>query len=125
MVVLEGITIGGKSVREHPKVLNHKDAILFLEELVTDNGELSAWNIKNIHMLILKEVDNKNAGKYREENVIISGVSKNPVDFRVPEQMEKLIFEYDTWISYHPLIRVALLYSEFVFILLWMEMVER
>ena len=34
-----------KSVIEHLEVINHKDAILFLEELVKSDVELSEWNI--------------------------------------------------------------------------------
>ena len=116
-VVLEGITIGGKSVKEHLEVINHKNAILFLEDLVKSNTDISEWNIKNIHSLILKEIDNENAGKYRTENVKISGASQIPVDYvKVPEEMEKLIYRYDNWKQYHPLIRAALLHGEFVFI---------
>lgn len=33
-VVLEGITIGGKTLREHLEVVNHKDAILYIEDIV-------------------------------------------------------------------------------------------
>ena len=33
-VVLEGITIGGKSVREHIEAINHENAIEYLEELI-------------------------------------------------------------------------------------------
>ena len=116
-VVLEGITIGGKSVKEHLEVINHKNAILFLEDLVKSNTDISEWNIKNIHSLILKEIDNENAGKYRTENVKISGASQIPVDYvKVPEEMEKLIYRYNNWKQYHPLIRAALLHGEFVFI---------
>lgn len=117
-VVLEGITIGGKSVKEHLEVINHKEAILFLEELVQKDENISEWNIKNIHNLILKEIDNENAGKYRMENVKILGVSKNPIDYlKVPEEMERLINRYEqNWKSYHPLIKAALLHGEFVFI---------
>ena len=116
-VVLEGITIGGKSVKEHLEALNHKEAILFLEDLVNGNTELSEWNIKNLHALILKGIDNQNAGKYRQENVVISGATQKPVDYvQVPEKMEKLILEYDEWQQFHPLIRAALLHGEFVFI---------
>lgn len=116
-VVLEGITIGGKSVKEHLEVLNHKEAILFLEDLVNGNTELSEWNIKNLYALILKGIDNQNAGKYRQENVVISGATQKPVDYvQVPEKMEKLILEYDEWQQFHPLIRAALLHGEFVFI---------
>lgn len=116
-VVLEGITIGGKSVKEHLEALNHKEAILFLEDLVNGNTELLEWNIKNLHALILKGIDNQNAGKYRQENVVISSATQKPVDYvQVPEKMEKLILEYDEWQQFHPLIRAALLHGEFVFI---------
>ena len=116
-VVLEGITIGGKSVREHLEVINHKEAILFLEELVKNNSSISEWNIKNIHALILKGIDNNNAGKYRLENVRISGATQIPIDYiKVPEAMEKLMIEYENWDDYHPLIKSALLHGEFVFI---------
>ena len=116
-VVLEGITVGGKSVREHLEVINHKEAILFLEDLVKNDVDISEWNIKNIHSLILKEINNENAGKYRLENVKISGATQVPTDYvKVPEEMEKLMYRYKEWNQYHPLIRSALLHGEFVFI---------
>ena len=115
-VVLEGITIGGKTIREHLEAINHKEAIEFLEELVQDNNELSEIDIKNIHAIVLKGIDNENAGRYRTENVIISGASHIPPDaIIVPESMEKLIYRYDEWKEkYHPIIVAALLHAEFV-----------
>lgn len=115
-VVLEGITIGGKTMREHLEAINHKEAIEFLEELVQYNDELSEIDIKNIHAIVLKGIDNENAGRYRTENVIISGASHIPPDaIIVPESMEKLIYRYDEWKEkYHPIIVAALLHAEFV-----------
>ena len=115
-VVLEGITIGGKTIREHLEAINHKEAIEFLEELVQNNNELSEIDIKNIHAIVLKGIDNENAGRYRTENVIISGASHIPPDaIIVPESMEKLIYRYDEWKEkYHPIIVAALLHAEFV-----------
>ena len=115
-VVLEGITIGGKTIREHLEAINHKESIDFLEELVQDNNELSEIDIKNIHAIVLKGIDNENAGRYRTENVIISGASHIPPDaIIVPESMEKLIYRYDEWKEkYHPIIVAALLHAEFV-----------
>ena len=116
-VVLEGITIGGKSINEHLEVINHKQAILFLEELVNQNNKLTELDIKNIHGLVLKEIDNANAGKYRNVNVRILGAKLIPTDYvKVPEEMEKLINKYEGWEEYHPLIKAALLHGEFVFI---------
>jgi len=115
-VVLEGITIGGKTMREHLEAINHKEAIEFLEELINDNSELSEMDIKNIHALVLKGIDDQNAGRYRTENVIISGASHIPPEsVIVPEFMEKLIYRYDEWKErYHPIIVAALLHAEFV-----------
>lgn len=114
-VVLEGITVGGKSIKEHLEAINHEKAILFLDDLVKDNEPISEWNIKNIHQLILKDIDNENAGRYRKENVTIKGATHIPPDYlKVPELMKKLILTYNTWSEYHPIIQAALLHGELV-----------
>lgn len=114
-IVLEGITVGGKSIKEHLEAINHEKAILFLDDLVKDNKPISEWNIKNIHGLILKDIDNENAGRYQKENVTIKGATHIPPDYlKVPELMEKLILTYNTWSEYHPIIRAALLHGELV-----------
>ena len=114
-VVLEGITVGGKSIKEHLEAINHEHAILFLQTIVKDDNPINEWNIKNIHALILKEIDNENAGRYRNENVTIKGATHIPPDFvKVPELMEKLILNYKTWNKYHPIIQATLLHGELV-----------
>lgn len=114
-VVLEGITVGGKSIKEHLEAINHEQAILFLDELVKEDNPITEWNIKNIHQLILKEIDNENAGKYRKENVTIKGAAHILPDYiTVPELMEKLILNYKTWNIYHPIVKAALLHGELV-----------
>ena len=115
-VVLEGITIGGKSVVEHLEAINHREAILFLEALIENNEALSEWNIKSIHGLILKEIDNQNAGKYRSENVVIGGAEHiPPKHYEIDLLMQKLIMEYkEEWRFFHPVLRATLLHGEFV-----------
>ena len=114
-VVLEGITIGGKTIREHLEALNHEDAIEYLESLLEYKSDISEWNIKELHYLIMKGIDNDNAGKYRNSNVTISGATHIPPDYiKVPELMEKLIINYKSWINFHPLIRAALIHGELV-----------
>src|SRR5580698_10405582 len=66
-VVLEGITVGGKSIREHFEAMNHRDAILYVEDIVSKAKPLSEWQIRNIHSLVLKSIDNEEAGRYRRE----------------------------------------------------------
>ena len=114
-VVLEGITVGGKSIKEHLEAINHEKAILYLDEIVKDENPITEWNIKNIHQLILKDIDNENAGRYRKENVTIKGAIHIPPDYlKIPELMEKLILTYNTWSGYHPIVRASLLHGELV-----------
>ncbi len=115
-VVLEGFTIGGKTMVEHLEAINHRDAILYIEDLVSSHESISEWNIRNIHSLILKEIDNKNAGRYRTENVLISGAEHiPPKSYDVGDLMQELIEEYyHNWEDYHPVLRATLLHGEFV-----------
>jgi len=114
-VVLEGITIGGKSVNEHLEAINHKDAILFLESIIKKETKLTLRDIRDIHKLISKEIDSPNAGTLRNENVIILGATHIPPNYlKVPEELERLMINYENWNSLHPIIRAGLLHGEFV-----------
>lgn len=116
-VVLEGITIGGKRLREHLEVINHKDAILYVEEIVRNEEKLTEWQIKNIHRLVLKGIDDENAGQYRRQNVIISGAKHVPPDYLVlNDEMHKFIewYKLKNVKDMHPIERAARVHGEFV-----------
>lgn len=115
-VVLEnGITVKGKPLKDHLETINHKAAIEFIEELVRKDGVLTEYVIKSIHYLILKEIDSGNAGKYREENVLISGAKHTPPMFAsIPFEMQKLIERYYSWKDLHPVVKACYLHGEFV-----------
>jgi Fic family protein len=112
-VVLEGITIGGKSLREHFEAINHRDAILFVEGLVQKNQLLTEWDIRNIHQLILNNIDAENAGAYRKVNVLISGASHTPPEhFLVSEKMSRFVSSINY--ELHPVERAARIHVDFV-----------
>lgn len=115
-VVLEnGITIKGKPLKDHLEAINHKEAIEFIETLVNRKTQLTEYDIKSIHYLILKQIDNQNAGKYRAENVLISGAKHvPPIYLNVPFEMQKLLDKYQTWEGFHPAVRACFLHGEFV-----------
>lgn len=97
-VILEdGITIGkGKSLREHLEVINHKEAIDYIDDIVSKNIDISERVIRDLHYIILKSIDNKNAGEYRNTNVLISGSANRPLEhFLVKERMQELIEWYN------------------------------
>lgn len=114
-VVLEGITIGGKTLREHFEVINHAEAILYIEDMVKNKEELSEYAIKSIHSLILKNIDNDNAGRYRNQNVIISGAEHIPPShILVQEKMEEFINWYKSCNNIHPVLKAAKVHVDFV-----------
>jgi Fic family protein len=115
-VVLEGIAVGGKTMREHLEVLNHRDAITYVEEIAQKNEPLSEWQIKNLHRLVLKGIDDKYAGVYRDQQVFISGAKHTPpAPFLMKEQMEQLINWYGQDAKkLHPVTRGAMLHAIFV-----------
>jgi Fic family protein len=114
-VVLEGITIGGKSLREHFEVINHKEAIDYVEAIVQNQEPLSERQIKSIHHLVLKNVDDRNAGQYRQENVVIAGAEHLPPDYiKVSESMSGLMEWYSRSREMHPVECAARLHVDFV-----------
>ena len=115
-IALEGITIGGKTIREHLEAINHRDAIFFVEKFVTKQQPLDEWMIKSLHQLVLKNIDTANAGSYRKVNVLISGAEHRPPQaLQVAEQMATFIGWYNKSAqTLHPIERAARVHGEFV-----------
>ncbi|MEQ7050901.1 hypothetical protein ABN764_09605 [Paenibacillaceae sp. P-4] len=54
LVLEQGLTIGGKKLREHFEVINHAEAIAYIQELLRQDQELTEYVVKSIHHLVLK-----------------------------------------------------------------------
>lgn len=115
-VVLEGITVGGKALREHFEAINHRDAILYVEDIIKKQEPFSERQIRNIHQLILKNIDDENAGRYRQQNVLISGATTNPPDHTLlNDKMAQFIDWYNQEAhKLHPVERAAKVHADFV-----------
>ena len=99
-VVLEkGITVGGKSLKEHLEATNHARAIDFVTALVGRRRAISEQDVLRLHELVLAGIDSGNAGSYRAVPVRIAGstvVLPNPR--RVPDLMQ----DFCTWLRAKP-----------------------
>lgn len=96
LVIEKGLTIGGKSLNEHLEAVNHSHAIDFIKEIANDSEPITEHNLLQIHSLILQGIDNANAGKYRNVQVLISGAKHVPPQpYLVAKQMEDLFFWYN------------------------------
>ncbi len=116
IVVNEGITISGKSMREHLEAINHKDAIDFVKLLIKNKNAITESNILAIHNLILRGIDINNAGRYRNVQVMIKG-SKHlpPQPYLVAKQMEEMYIWYNSnKKNLHPVILAAEMHERLV-----------
>lgn len=114
-ILEDGITIAGKSMREHLEAINHKQAIILTEEIVKNKEVVSERLIKELHAIILYGIDPSNAGVYRKHDVIISGASHTPPSHTVvPQLMTDLMVWYDKDTYLHPLEKAAIFTSKFV-----------
>ncbi len=93
-MVLRGLTIDKKSLKEHLEVIGHKEAFAYVRELVSDDTPLSETVIKNIHYLVLADKKD-DRGIYRKIPVKIMGASHEPVQpYLIAEKMEQLLVNY-------------------------------
>ncbi len=109
IVINKGLTIGGKSMREHLEATNHYEAVLYIRDLIQDDIPFSEKLIKDIHSIILRGIDRQNAGKYRNVPVAISGSRHVPPQpWQVPRLMEDLVlWVEDNRSALHPVILAA------------------
>ena len=115
-VVLEGITVGGKPLKDHLEAVNHRDAIHYVESLVSQKQVLSERVILDIHNLVLKGIDDQQAGRYRQQNVIITGASTTPAHFlHVREAIQALVAWHESKPAQalHPVEREAQMHVRF------------
>jgi Fic family protein/DNA-binding XRE family transcriptional regulator len=109
LVINEGITISGKSMREHLEAINHQDAVLFIKDIINKKTDLKERDLLQLHNLILRGIDIENAGKYRSVQVMIKGSRHMPPQpFLVPKQMEEIFLWYELHKNkMHPILLAA------------------
>jgi len=78
LVLNRGLTIGGKSLREHFEVINHAEAITYLESFIEKKTALSDDFIRGLHRRILHNIVELEAGMYRRHNVRIVAANHLP-----------------------------------------------
>lgn len=118
LVLEKGITIEGKSLREHLEATNHLKAINFIRSIVKKGHQYITENtIKDIHKLILAGIDDKWAGVYRQIQVFIRGASvEPPTPDKVPVKMLKLAEWLQSIQGEHPVKVAADFHFRFVVI---------
>ena len=111
-MVLEGITVDGKPLKDHLEAVGHRDAFRYVQQLVTVKAPFSERVIKEIHSLVLLDKP-EDRGVYRRIPVRIVGAHHEPPQpYLVPVQMERLVADFAED-RRHPVHSAALFHLEF------------
>ncbi len=97
LVVEEGMTLTGKSLKDQAEARNLGEAVDYLEELVKRrDGPITEADIRQLHALVLKGVDDAHAGVYRQLPVEISGSGFSPPG---PESVAAEMGDFGRWLG--------------------------
>ncbi len=113
LVLEEGTTIGGKSLREHLEATNNAKAFDLIEEIAEKKKPIDHVTIQQIHEVVTAGILEE-AGKYRSINVRITGAVKTPPDWsKIVRLMDGLIGKISEGKT-HPIETAAYLHHRFV-----------
>ena len=116
VVIEDGITIGGKPLRDHLEAIGHASAYDFIYDLAKDQKDILEDDILKMHRLFYEKIDENNAGKYRKVQVFVSGTDHA---FPKPEVVSTLMKDFIKNIqtrrkNLHPIALAAWLHYQFV-----------
>ena len=113
-MVLEGITIDQKPLKEHLEIIGHRDAFKYVESIVGEEQEFSEYIIKSIHSLVLMDRA-EDRGVYRRIPVRIMGAFHEPPQpYMVEPMMNELIVNHaDRKSKMHIVEAIAMFHLDF------------
>ena len=113
-MVLEGMTIDQKPLKDHLEAVGHKDAFLYVEDIASRNTALTDSVIKNIHSLVLMNQP-EDKGVFRRIPVKIMGAYTEPVEpiLIEPKITELLLVNEERKTTMNPIERIARFHLEF------------
>jgi len=94
MVLQEGVTVKGKSLREHFEAKNHEFALAYLERIAQPGAQFDSHKVLALHAFILRNIEDEFAGRLRPGGVRISGANF------VPPNAQKVPILFDALIHY-------------------------
>ena len=110
-VVLSGVTVGGKSLRDHLEAIDHADAWDAMLPWTRSNEPITSFLLRSLHGLVLRRSRPEHAGQYRQEAVAIAGSPLVPPDpIIVPGAVDELLATSQA-MGAHPVVAGAIMHA--------------
>lgn len=98
-VIEHGITVGGKSLREHLEAVDHYNALLWMREIAAQSAIIDDETVRELHRRVVMRSQPEIAGIYSQYPRRISG---SAVIFPNPAKIPQLMQEFGEWLKNAP-----------------------
>ena len=113
IILQYGVTVKGKSLKEHEEVKGQEYALNFLKEVIKTNESLSLRLIREFHALVLND-DIENRGKFKKSNneILGAGFETTPY-YLVEEKLTELIEKFNSSENNDLIMKIACFHADF------------
>lgn len=101
LVIEDGITIGGKKLKDHLEAIDHYDAIRYVRGIARQNTPLSEYDIRSLHALVVKRADPDIAGRYADAGRYVA-TDTGRHQFPSPAEVPALMGDFGAWLGPAP-----------------------
>ena len=98
LVVEQGITIGGKPLKDHLEALDHFDALHYVRDLARERAPLSEGDVRNLHRLVMQRSGPGIAGRYADQGRFVVTDSGRHA-FPSPAEVPALMGDFARWLG--------------------------
>jgi Fic family protein len=101
LVIEQGVTIGGKPLKDHLEALDHYDALRYVRQVARDEAPLNESDVRNLHKLVVQRSRPEIAGRYADLARYVRTETGRFV-FPSPAEVPALMADFAKWLSGAP-----------------------
>jgi Fic family protein len=101
LVIEQGVTIGGKPLKDHLEAIDHYGAIRYVRELARERAPLTESDVRNLHRLVVLRSRPDIAGRYADLPRFVR-TETGRYDFPSPAEIPARMGDFAKWLGGSP-----------------------
>ncbi len=98
LVIEQGITVGGKPLKDHLEAIDHYEAIRYVREIARRAVPLTELDLRNLHRLVVQRSRPDIAGRYADQGrYVLTETGRHT--FPSPAEIPALMGDYTRWLT--------------------------
>jgi len=98
LVIEQGITVGGKPLKDHLEALDHYDALRYVRDLGSEKGRLTESDVRNLHRLVMYRSRPDITGQYANVARYVR-TETGRHEFPSPVEIPALMGDFSRWLN--------------------------